>query len=143
MLIITDLLEKKHRLYRRLKENMQVFKTALEGGEEVRIEPLTREREEILKTIDALDRQLSRAGYCLGVPGPAEGKSNGLISSWVGKIKEVWEDIFSLNLECLQFAEIRCRDLKSEMATMGREVQNVKKYIAPNPYSPRFIDFVN
>jgi len=28
------------------------------------------------------------------------------------------------------------------MATLGREVQGVKKYIPPPSYSPRFIDMV-
>jgi hypothetical protein len=76
-----------------------------------------------------------KAGYPSGAP-------NGHLSSWMEKIKEIWEDVFHLNLECLQFAEVRCRDLKTEMAAMGREVQNVKKYIAPHSYGPRFIDMV-
>jgi hypothetical protein len=137
MTLITELLEKKHRLYRRLKENMHSFKTALERGEEARIAELTREREEILKTVDFLDRQMVRAGYPAG-----DSRGNGIVSAWIGKIKEIWQDIFYLNLVCLQFAEVRCRDLKTEMATMGREVQNVKRYIAPRPPAPRFIDTV-
>ena len=32
--------------------------------------------------------------------------------------------------------------LKQEMATLGREVQGVKKYIPPQAYSPRFVDMV-
>ena len=142
MLIITDLLEKKHRLYRRLKENMQSFKGALERGDEAHLTPLTREREEILQTIDALDRQMVRAGYPAGEAGRPQGPGNGPVSAWIARIKEIWQDVFHLNLECLRFAEVRCRDLKTEMATVGREVQNVKKYMAPSPYTPRFIDLV-
>ncbi|MBI5582866.1 MAG: hypothetical protein HY892_03490 [Deltaproteobacteria bacterium] len=142
MMVITDLLEKKHHGYRRLKENMQSFKGALERGEEVRIAALTREREEILQTIDTLDRRLARVGYPAMISAGAAGPRNGPVSAWIGRIKEIWQDIFHLNLECLQFAEVRCRDLKTEMATMGREVQNVKRYMAPRPNSPRFIDTV-
>ena len=47
-----------------------------------------------------------------------------------------------MNLECLRYAEVRCRDLKQEMATLGREVQGVKKYIPPQPYTPRLVDMV-
>lgn len=142
MNVITDLLEKKHRFYRRLKENMESFKGALERGEEARIAELTREREEILKTVNALDQQLARAGYPCGAIREPSGQGQGPVSAWIGKIKAIWQDIFHLNLECLQFAEVRCRDLKTEMATMGREVQNVKRYMAPRPAAPRFFDMV-
>ncbi|MCU0578281.1 MAG: hypothetical protein MUF69_01915 [Desulfobacterota bacterium] len=142
MLIIADLLEKKHRLYRRLKENLQSFKGALERGDEAHWAPLTREREEILQTIDALDRQMVRAGYPAGAAKVHQGPENGPVSAGIARIKEIWQDVFHLNLECLRFAEVRCRDLKTEMATAGREVQNVKKYMAPSPYTPRFIDLV-
>jgi hypothetical protein len=141
--IMTNLLQKKHGLYRRLKANMEGFKQALEEGQDPQISQLTREREEILKTIDLVDIQLAREGYPIRRSVPAEKKGEPLLASWIGKIKETWQEIFDLNLECLHYAEVRCRDLKSEMATMGREVQNVKKYMAPSPYTPRFIDFVN
>lgn len=142
MYLITDLLEKKHRLFGRLKENMEAFQGALQRGEEAPIERLTREREEILKTIDALDGQLTRAGFPGSAGESAGGPGGGVITGWIGKIKEVWQDVFQLNLVCLEFAEVRCRDLKSQMAAMGREVQTVKKYLPPNPYTPRFIDMI-
>lgn len=142
MVVITELLENKHCLYRRLKGNMLSFKSALEQGEEVLIGELIREREEILITVDALDRQMVRAGYPDGEGRGAAGPKNGQMVAWIDKIKEIWQDIFHLNLECLQFAEVRCRDLQTEMAAMDREVQNVKKYLAPRPYTPRFIDMV-
>jgi flagellar biosynthesis/type III secretory pathway chaperone len=142
MNLIIDLLEKKHRLYRRLKDNMETFKGSLHRGDEPRIEQLTREREEILRTVDALDQQLARAGYPSGAIPEPHGQGQNPVPAWIGKIKEIWQDIFHLNLECLQFAEVRCRDLQTEMAAMDREVQNVKKYLAPRPYTPRFIDMV-
>jgi len=139
---MTDLLQKKHGLYRRLKANMEGFKKALEEGQDPQISQLTREREEILKTIDLVDIQLAREGYPSRQPVPAEKKGDTLLASWIGKIKETWQEIFDLNLECLQYAEVRCRDLKQEMATLGREVQGVKKYIPPQSYTPRFVDMV-
>ena len=60
---MTDLLQQKHGLYRRLKANMEGFKKALEEGQDPQISQLTREREEILKTIDLVDIQLAREGY--------------------------------------------------------------------------------
>ena len=140
--MMTDLLQKKHGLYRRLKANMEGFKKALEEGQDPQISELTREREEILKTIDLVDIQLAREGYPSRQPVPAEKKGDTLLASWIGKIKETWQEIFDLNLECLQYAEVRCRDLKQEMATLGREVQGVKKYIPPQSYTPRFVDMV-
>ena len=139
---MTDLLQKKHGLYRRLKANMEGFKIALEEGQDPQISQLTREREEILKTIDLVDVQLARAGYPGRQSVPGEKKGEPLLANWIGKIKETWQEIFALNLECLQYAEVRCRDLKQEMATLGREVQGVKKYIPPQSYSPRFVDMV-
>ncbi len=139
---MTDLLQKKHGLYRRLKANMEGFKRALEEGQDFQISQLTREREEILKTIDLVDIQLAREGYPGRQSVPEEQKGDTLLASWIGKIKETWQEIFDLNLECLQFAEVRCRDLKQEMATLGREVQGVKGYIPPQSYSPRFVDMV-
>jgi len=139
---MTDLLQQKHGLYRRLKANMEGFKKALEEGQDPQISQLTREREEILKTIDLVDIQLAREGYPSRQPVPAEKKGDTLLASWIGKIKETWQEIFDLNLECLQYAEVRCRDLKQEMATLGREVQGVKKYIPPQSYTPRFVDMV-
>ncbi len=139
---MTDLLQKKHGLYRRLKANMEGFKRALEEGQDPQISQLTREREEILKTIDLVDVQLARAGYPSRRTVAVEKKGEPLLASWIGKIKETWQEIFDLNLECLQYAEVRCRDLKQEMATLGREVQGVKKYIPPQAYSPRFVDMV-
>jgi len=139
---MTDLLQKKHGLYRRLKANMEGFKKALEEGQDPQISQLTREREEILKTIDLVDIQLAREGYPSRQPVPAEKKGDTLLASWIGKIKETWQEIFDLNLECLQYAEVRCRDLKQEMATLGREVQGVKRYIPPQSYTPRFVDMV-
>jgi flagellar biosynthesis/type III secretory pathway chaperone len=138
----TDLLQKKHGLYRRLKANMEGFKKALEVGQDPQISQLTREREEILKTIDLVDVQLAREGYPSRQSAPTEKKGEPLLASWIGKIKETWQEIFDLNLECLRYAEVRCRDLKQEMATLGREVQGVKKYIPPQSYSPRFVDMV-
>ncbi len=139
---MTDLLQKKHGLYRRLKTNMERFKKALEEGMGAHISQLTREREEILKTIDLVDIQLAREGYPGRRAVPLEKKGEPLLATWIGKIKETWQEIFDLNLECLQYAEVRCRDLKQEMATLGREVQGVKKYIPPQGYSPRFVDMV-
>ena len=139
---MTDLLQKKHGLYRRLKTNMEGFKKALEEGQDPQISQLTREREEILKTIDLVDVQLARAGYPGRRSAPVENKGEPLLAGWIGKIKETWQEIFDLNLECLQYAEVRCRDLKQEMATLGREVQGVKKYIPPQPYTPRLVDMV-
>jgi flagellar biosynthesis/type III secretory pathway chaperone len=139
---MTDLLQQKHGLYRRLKANMEGFKKALEEGQNPQISQLTREREEILKTIDLVDVQLARAGYPSRQSVPVEKRGEPLFASWIGKIKETWQEIFDLNLECLQYAEVRCRDLKQEMATLGREVQGVKKYIPPQSYSPRFVDMV-
>ena len=69
---MTDLLQKKHGLYRRLKTNMEGFKKALEEGQDPQISQLTREREEILKTIDLVDVQLARAGYPHRRPVPVE-----------------------------------------------------------------------
>jgi hypothetical protein len=140
--LMTDLLQKKHGLYRRLKTNMEGFKKALEEGQDPQIRQLTREREEILKTIDLVDVQLARAGYPSRRSVPVEKKGEPLLASWIGKIKETWQEIFDLNLECLQYAEVRCQDLKQEMATLGREVQGVKKYIPPQSYTPRFVDMV-
>lgn len=137
---MTDLLQKKHGLYRRLKANMEGFKKALEEGQNPQISQLTREREEILKTIDRLDVQLARAGYPTRQSFPVAKKGDGLISSWIEKLKDTWQEIFNLNLECLQYAEVRCRDLKQEMATLGREVQGVKKYIPRQSSTPRFVD---
>jgi len=140
--LITDLLQKKHSLYRQLKANLEGFKKALEEALNPQIVELTREREEILKAIDLLDVHLVRAGYPTRQSVPAEKKGNSLMATWIGKIKETWQEIFDLNMECLRFAEVRCRDLKQEMATLGREVQGVKKYIPPRPYAPRFVDMV-
>jgi flagellar biosynthesis/type III secretory pathway chaperone len=139
---MTDLLQQKHGLYRRLKTNMEGFKKALEEGQDPQISQLTREREEILKSIDLVDVHLSREGYPSRRSVPVEKKMDTLLASWVGKIKETWQEIFDLNLECLQYAEVRCRDLKQEMAALGREVQGVKKFIPPQAYSPRFVDMV-
>jgi len=135
----TDLLQKKHGLYRRLKTNMEGFKKALEEGQDLQINQLTREREEILKTIDLVDLLLARAGYPSRRSIPVEKTGDTLLASWIGKIKETWQEIFDLNLECLQYAEVRCQDLKQEMAALGREVQGVKKYIPPRSYTPRFV----
>jgi len=140
--LMTELLQKKHGLYRRLKTNMEGFKKALEEGHDPQISQLTREREEILKTIDLVDVQLARAGYPNRQSVPGEKKGDSLMANWIGKLKETWQDIFDLNLECLQYAEVRCRDLKQEMATLGREVQGVKKYIPPQSYTPRFVDLM-
>jgi flagellar biosynthesis/type III secretory pathway chaperone len=140
--LMTDLLQKKHGLYRRLKANMEGFKRALEEGQDPQINQLTREREEILKTIDLVDIQLAREGYPNRRSIPGDKKGEPMLSNWIGKIKETWQEIFDLNLECLQYAEVRCRDLKQEMATLGREVQGVKRYIPPQSYSPRFVDMV-
>jgi hypothetical protein len=140
--MMTDLLKKKHGLYRRLKANMEGFKRALEEGQDPQISQLTREREEILKTIDLVDVQLARAGYPDRQHVPLEKKGEAMMANWIGKIRETWQEIFALNLECLQYAEVRCRDLKQEMATLGREVQGVKKYIPPQSHTPRFVDMV-
>ena len=139
---MTDLLQQKHGLYRRLKANMEGFKKALEEGQDPQISQLTREREEILKTIDLVDIQLAREGYPSRQSVPVERRGEPLFASWIGKIKETWQEIFDLNLECLQYAEVRCRDLKQEMVTLGREVQVVRKYIPPQSYTPRFVDMV-
>lgn len=140
--MMTDLLQQKHGLYRRLKANMEGFKKALKEGQDPQISQLTREREEILKAIDLVDVQLAREGYPCRQSFPEEKMGETLLANWIGKIKETWQEIFDLNLECLQYAEVRCRDLKKEMATLGREVQGVKKYIPPQSYSPRFVDMV-
>ena len=140
--MMTDLLKKKHDLYRRLKANMEGFKQALEEGQDPQISQLTRERQEILKWIDLVDVQLARAGYPNRQPFPGEKKGDSIMAGWLGKIKETWQEIFELNLECLQYAEVRCRDLKQEMAVLGREVHGVKKYIPPRQYNPRFVDLV-
>ena len=75
---MTDLLQKKHGLYRRLKANMEGFKKALEEGQDLQISQLTREREEILKTIDLVDVQLARAGYPSRQSFPVEKKGDTL-----------------------------------------------------------------
>ena len=139
---MTDLLQKKHGLYRRLKTNMEGFKKALEEGQDPQISQLTWEREEILKTIDLVDVQLARAGYPGRQSAPEEKKGEPMMANWIGKIRETWREIFALNLECLQYAEVRCRDLKQEMATLGREVQGVRKYIPLQSHTPRFVDMV-
>jgi flagellar biosynthesis/type III secretory pathway chaperone len=139
---MTDLLQKKHGLYRRLKANLEGFKKALEAGQDPQISQLTQEREEILKTIDLVDVQLARGGYPTRQSIPEEKKGEPFMAGLIGKLKETWQEIFDLNLECLQYAEVRCRDLKQEMAVLGREVQDVKKYIPPPSCSPRFVDMV-
>ena len=142
MHIITDLLEKKHCLFRELKENMQEFRASLERGDEAGMERLNREREDLIRAIDGLDAQLTRAGFSGGFGMAGAGRVGGSIGNWIERIKEVWQEVFQLNLVCLEYAEIRCRDLKAEMATMGREVQTVRKYLTPSPRVPRFIDMV-
>jgi flagellar biosynthesis/type III secretory pathway chaperone len=141
MQLMTDLLQKKHGLYRRLKANMEGFRQALEKGQDPQSQ-LTREREEILKTIDQVDVQLARGGYPNLESIPREKKGESLKAGLLGKIRETWQEIFDLNLECLQYAEVRCRDLKQEMAVLGREVQGVKRYVPSPAYSPRFVDMV-
>jgi flagellar biosynthesis/type III secretory pathway chaperone len=140
--LMNDLLQQKHSLYRRLKANLEGYKKALAKAPTPQIVELTQEREEILKAIDLLDVHLARAGYPGRPSVQPEKKGNTLMANWLNKIKETWQEIFNLNLECLQFAEVRCRDLRQEMATLGREVQGVKNYIPPRPYAPRFVDMV-
>jgi hypothetical protein len=140
--LITDLLQKKHGLYRRLKANMEGFRKALEEGQDPQISQLTREREEILETIGLVDVQLARASYPSRQSCPMEKKGEPLLANWIGRIRETWQEIFALNLECLQYAEVRCRDLKQEMVTLGREVQGAKKYIPPQSHTPRWVDLM-
>lgn len=142
MCVMTDLLQQKHGLYRRLKANLEGYRKALAKAPTPQIVELTQEREEILKAIDLLDVYLARVGYPSRRSLQPEKKGNALMANWLTKIKETWQEIFDLNMECLQFAEVRCRDLRHEMATLGREVQGVKKYIPPRPYAPRFVDMV-
>lgn len=140
---VAELLQEKYSRYQELKKNMEVLKRTIQCGDDSQFVRLNEERETILKAVDLLDGELARLKFTppgipeMDRPGPQP------IKNWVRKLQEAWQEIFTLNRECLLKAESRCRDLKSEMATMGREVQTVIKYRAPQPGGPpRFIDLV-
>lgn len=136
--IVEGLLKEKQGLCLKLKENMQAFKEAFQSGDAGLLATITGQRDRFMKAIDALDHQLSLAGFR-----PASGhseKRNSPVQKWIDTLKLTLKEIFVIHEECLAYAEARSRELQQQILCLQRDTQAVRGYAPRKIFSPRFID---
>lgn len=144
--IVEGLLKEKQGLCLKLKENMQAFKEAFQSGDAGLLATITGQRDRFMKAIDALDHQLSLAGFrpASGLPvrtqtGYSE-KRNSPVQNWIDILKLTLKEIFVIHEECLAYAEAHSRELQQQILGMQRDTQAVRGYAPRKRFSPRFID---
>ncbi|MDP2992350.1 MAG: hypothetical protein Q8N82_03185 [Deltaproteobacteria bacterium] len=135
---VEELLKEKQGLCLKLKDNMQAFKEAFPAGDAGLLATITGQRDRFMKAIDALDHQLSLAGFR-----PASGyseKRNSPVQGWIDKLKLTLKEIFVIHEECLAYAEARSQALQQQILCLQRDTRAVSGYAPRKNFSPRFID---
>ncbi len=130
---IIILLEKKRRLYVRLRECMAGLKDALQAGNSEASIAFQKLWDNLRASIDGIDRELLRAGFRPQSESPA-------VQKWVNGLKTLIKEIAAMHADCLACAEARSRDIKQEILSLQGGARAVRGYAVQRKNSPRFVD---
>lgn len=132
-----QLLQRKGEVYDDFSSATLRLRTALASDDLPAMEGAIRRREELIREIDALDRQLGALGR--SVPVPRRKELLCALTPLVGGLEDKIKEIDSLNSACTLLARDRHAALERAMKDNGRQQEGLRGYVQGRQGPPKFL----